>query len=404
MIEITFFFKTSSFLKKIVIAKAEILRPEQSTRRMKDRRMLAKSRCKNNWLELRVCTEKEGLLATVAVGIFFQPLQVNGKAANLPLETGSWAIETCTGSWAIETGSASTRAIETGSWAIETRSWAIETGSASNLEQYSTLKSYRSKRCCRKLSLAHLFTRDDPRQTSSTLLQDFTALGEEGCTSRDQLQTQPVVPYGHTIRVLWSLRDSNRKKIAVRDLICISNVIFIWVSNKDCTLTVFKPWTITSPFRWVYAWLVEDVRRCYFENRPSRGKGSLLSTQRRTNSPSLPVGPFESRFSSVRGDQDEDMCGWVSKNCALLCEQWWKFDTRTDTSTGKHTHTHTHTHTRARAHMHTHARTHTLIHTQTHTLKQNFIDIRKCSAAWTGQASKQHKDRTQHTRHYHEMN
>ena len=68
----------------------------------------------------------------------------------------------------------------------------------SNPEQYSTLKSYCSKRCCRELSLARHFTRDDPSQTSSTLLQACTARGEERCTSRDQLQTLQLVLYGHT--------------------------------------------------------------------------------------------------------------------------------------------------------------------------------------------------------------
>ena len=53
----------------------------------------------------------------------------------------------------------------------------------------------------------------------------------------------------------------------------------------------------------------------------------------------------------------------------------------THTHTPTHTHTHTHTHTPTPPH-HTHTHAHTHTHTHTHTLKQNFIDICKCSATW----------------------
>ena len=149
-----------------------------------------------------------------------------------------------------------------------------------------------------------------------------------------------------------------------------------------------KWWTTFSPHRWVYAWLAEDVRCCYFGYEASRGEGSLVWTQRRTNSRCLPSGTFESRFSCVCGDQDENMCGWVRKltppffvdagmnlthkhprtcthahprcthNVRMQSLPVWLSlpspfthvkKTHTDTQTQTHKHTHRHTHTRARA-------------------------------------------------------
>ena len=60
--------------------------------------------------------------------------------------------------------------------------------------------------------------------------------------------------------------------------------------------------------RWLYAWLVEDVRCCYVGHKPSRGQGSLVSSQRGTNPRCVPVAASESRFSRIGGYQDEDMC------------------------------------------------------------------------------------------------
>ena len=65
-----------------------------------------------------------------------------------------------------------------------------------------------------------------------------------------------------------------------------------------------------------------------------------------------------------------------------------------------HTRTHAHHgHTRTHAHTHTHTNTHT--HTHTKTELYWYMQMQR---NMTGQVSKQHKDRTKHTRHYHEMN